>query len=486
MPPEDCTMIIFGGSGDLTRRKLVPALYKMQLDGRLPASFALIGVGRSEKGDQQYRLELSSAVQQYTGEWDRAAWSALESKIYYRSANVADENSIIKLKDAVELIAGRHNSGDNYLYYLALAPNLFPLVAGNLRSQKMSSSEKGWQRIMIEKPFGYDLQSAHKLNAALEVAFQKESIYRIDHYLGKEMLQNVLVIRFANAVFEPLWNHKFIDNIQISAIESDGIGDRGRYYDRAGAMRDMVQSHLLQMLAVVAMEPPDKNASYSIRCEKLKLLNAVKPWNAKKSSKKVIFGQYRGYKEEKDVSALSATETFAALKLSVDNDRWQGVPFYLRTGKKLEGKSTKIVIQFKEPGSVFMPLLTGASTSASAISPNLLTLKVQPSEGVVFQFNVKKPATPEQIVPVNMDFCQPCAFMINSPEAYELLLRDAMDGDLTRFTTWDEIERSWSLTDSIYKQHNGSAQPLFDYEPNSSGPPEAAALFGNNGLQWWD
>lgn len=487
MPPGNCTMVIFGGSGDLARRKLVPALYMMQLEGKLPHNFVLVGVGRRKKSDQIYRQELASAVKEYSSaNWNEDTWSALHRKIYYHSADVENSNSFGALKKAIKTCSIRHHTDHNYLYYLAVAPHLFEPIAANLHRNDMAFSNKGWHRIMIEKPFGHDLHSARKLNLVLTEAFHEDNIYRIDHYLGKEMLQNILVIRFANTVFEPLWNNHFIESVQISAVESDGIGDRGRYYDESGAMRDMVQSHLLQMLAVMAMEPPSGKAASLGRIEKLNLLKMVIPWPDRERADNIIFGQYNGYRQEKDISSFSSTETYAMIKLAVNNSRWQGVPFYLRTGKKLEDKVTKIVIQFKNPGSLFPALLTQNSTPKEVLSPNLLTLKIQPSEGVVFNFNIKKPATQRQIVPVNMDFCQPCAFMINTPEAYELLLADAMAGDLSRFTTWNEIESCWLLTDSIYDQHKLSGQPLFEYEPNSSGPDEARQMLARQGLQWWD
>lgn len=489
MPPANCTMVVFGGTGDLAHRKLVPALYNLQINGQLPPAFALLGVGRREKSSAEYREELAASVKEHSAQtWNEEIWPQLAAKIYYQVGDLRDASSYPALKEALETCSREQGSGQNYLFYLAVAPHLFASIAGNLSRNGMAAGDPGpdWRRIMIEKPFGYDLASARELNAALCAAFHEDNIYRIDHYLGKEMMQNILVIRFANSVFEPLWNNRFIDHVQISAAESDGIGDRGRYYDRAGAMRDMVQSHLLQMLAITAMEPPAENDPESIRLKKLELLNAIRLWPEESASDKVVFGQYRGFQQEKDIAPNSETETYAAVKLAVNNQRWQGVPFYLRTGKKLQDKMAKIVIQYKKPSALYFPDQLGSTGEDHPDLLNLLTLKVQPREGVVFQFNIKKPATTAEIVPVEMDFCQACAFLINTPEAYERLLADAMSGDPARFSSWDEVECSWRLTDSIYKAHQRSGKPVSVYEPGSLGPAAAVEMLNRQGCRWWD
>lgn len=487
LPPDNCTMILFGGTGDLAHRKLAPALYNLHIKDQLPPAFALVGVGRSEMSSVQYREKLAASVKKHSAStWNDDQWPRLAAKIYYHAADLQDKDCYPGLKKTLEACSREQNSGSNYLYYLALAPQLFASIAGNLSRYGMAAEGPGWRRIMIEKPFGYDLASACELNAALCSAFHEDNIYRIDHYLGKEMLQNILVIRFANSVFEPLWNNRFIDHVQISAFESEGIGDRGRYYDRAGAMRDMIQSHLLQMMAIMAMEPPKDTNPDSIRKEKLTLLNSVQLWPGGKIEEKIILGQYSGYLQEKDVAAQSQTETFASVKLAVNNNRWQGIPFYLRTGKKLHDKMAKIVIQFKKPADLYFPEKLINPKGNQAEKANLLTLKVQPSEGVVFQFNIKKPATTAEIVPVNMDFCQPCAFLINTPEAYERLLADAISGDSGRFTAWDEVDKTWRLIDAIYKEQNQFGQPVFAYEPGTTGPHEAAVMLNQNSRRWWD
>ncbi len=482
----ECTMVIFGGAGDLSHRKLVPALYNLHRSGQLSSGFSLFGVDRKQKSTRQYRDELAASVEQYSeSSWSSEEWEKIEKKIFYESIDLQDPAAYLYLKEMLDNRAREHHSGNNHLYYLAVSPPLFAIINSNLRRLGLSASSSGWRRIMIEKPFGHDLTSATELNSAISAAFGEEDIYRIDHYLGKEMLQNTMVIRFANTIFEPLWNNNYIDHIQISAAESDGIGDRGRYYDQTGAMRDMVQSHLFQLLTVTAMEPPGRIDADTVRWEKLKLLKNVHLWPGSAASEKIIFGQYSGFLKEKDINARSQTETFAALKLAIDNERWQGVPFYLRIGKKLEDKLVKIVIQFKDPPDPYAHLLPGSSISGRDKLFNLLTLKVQPREGAVLQFNIKKPATVTEIVPAEMDFCQPCAFLINTPEAYERLLKDAMVGDKTRFSAWDEIERAWKVVDSIYKVYNRAEFPMQSYEPGSTGPQAAGEMLGREGRRWW-
>lgn len=479
-------MVVFGGTGDLTHRKLAPAIYNLYVEDKLPSKFSLVGVGRKQKLSSRYREELAASVSQYSpSTWDEKKWADLAVKLYYHAGDMRYSENYPSFKKVVDSCNFENGANGNYLYYMALSPQLFAPVAENLKKYNMTAGESGWNRLIVEKPFGHDLPSARELNNALYAAIDEDNIYRIDHYLGKEMLQNILVIRFANSVFEPLWNRRFIDHVQISAAESDGIGDRGRYYERAGAMRDMFQSHLLQMLALTAMEPPVRANSDAIRSEKLKLLNAVHLWPEEENKSSLAFGQYQGFEQEKDVSAHSKTETFVALKLGVNNPRWQGVPFYIRTGKKLEDKIAKIVIQFKSPPSLYFGDPLGGVNQDRSDLLNLLTLKVQPREGVVFQFNIKKPASVDEIVPAEMDFCQPCAFMINTPGAYERLLTDAMSGDDARFSSWNEIESSWVLTDTIYGEHKRSLSKLDIYKPGSTGPEAATEMLARDGRHWW-
>ncbi len=479
-------MVVLGGTGDLAHRKLAPAVYNLHHQGLLSPDFALVGVGRKKKSDEQFRHELAESVNKYSSSsWDDQKWADLSPRIYYHQGDIRYADSYPALKERVEECSRANGKNNNILYYLALAPNLFAPAVEFLNAHGMVETESGWQRIMIEKPFGFDLNSARDLNDVISKAFSEENIFRIDHYLGKEMLQNILVLRLANSVFEPLWNERFISQVQIIASENEGIGDRGRYYDRFGAMRDMVQSHLLQMLALTAMEPPREPGPEAVRAERLKLLNAVELWPEEEERNNLVLGQYKGYKKEKDVNEHTVTETFTALKLAVNNRRWQGVPFYLRTGKKLDEKIAKIVIQFKKPPSFYYgnPLKELELDYDSLL--NILTLKVQPQEGVVFQFNIKKPASTSEIVPAKMDFCQPCAFLINTPEAYERLIADAIAGDTDRFSSWSEVERAWTLIDYIYEQSKKGAQKPHLYEPGSRGPAEADKLIEEDGFKWW-
>ncbi len=484
--------VIFGGTGDLARRKLAPALYNLAISGRLPADFTLVGIGRRETTDGAYREELKAAVKKYSPDtFTDPKWKALADHITYFRADLTDGDSYRRLKERIDHGGDRKKVMDNRLYYLAVSPHLFNPIVENLGRHGLAAPERGWRRIMIEKPFGFDLASAATLNRVIAGVFSEDNIYRIDHYLGKEMLQNITVIRFANTVFEPLWNNRFIDHVQISALESDGIGDRGRYYDQAGAMRDMIQSHLLQMLAVTAMERPAGWEPGTVRAEKLKLLKALQPRPAEAGEgEALVFGQYKGFLAEKDISSRSRTETFAALRLCIDNPRWRGVPFFLRTGKKLGEKQVKIVFRFKKPPVHLLPGALFSAPEAGGASEealfNLLTIKVQPSEGVVFQFNIRKPASTEEIVPVDMDFCRPCAFLINSPEAYERLIEDAVRGDQSRFTSWEEINTTWALTDSLYARFVESGRAVELYEAGSWGPRSAETMLTDLGRRWFN
>ncbi len=486
MHKDDFTMVIFGGTGDLARRKLIPALYNMQLEGKLPEKFSVIGLGRKERATADYRKMLSTAVAEYSLQtWDADLWDSFAAKIEYISGDVKDPASFNIIKTFIQDHTNQKGAVHNYLYYLAVGPHLFLPIAKNFAGPISEGELAGWRRIMVEKPFGQDLATAHDLNKAFCASFSDRNIYRVDHYLGKEMLQNIMVVRFINTVFEPLWNKDYIDNVQITVAENDGIGIRGDYYDRAGAMRDMIQSHLLQMLAVTAMEPLKSIDEERIVSSKVNLIRAISPWPGKKSEPTMVLGQYRGYREEEDVAADSLTETYTALKLAVNTPRWQGVPFYLRTGKMLGEKQARVSIQFKEPGNNNIKLILDTLGLERNPLLNLLVIKVQPQEGLAFQFNIKKPGSPSEIVPAEMDFCQPCAFLINSPEAYERLIEDAIQGDKSRFSSWDEIESSWILIDQLFESYKKASAKPYIYEPESWGPQQAEAILTGQKVKWW-
>ena len=478
---QSCSMIIFGGTGDLTHRKLIPALYHLVYQGLLPEGFAVISVGRQQKSNRDYREELYRSILKYSRfEVQKELWDQLSEKIYYRSFSFDEGEGYEKLKADLLQIDQAHGTGGNRLYYLAVSPENFAPIVEKLKEHDLTAGSGCWQRVVIEKPFGQDLPSAQQLNKRIGKAFSEKDTYRIDHYLGKEMIQNIMVIRFANTIFEPLWNHEHIDHIQITAAETEGVGSRGGYYEKAGALRDMVQNHLLQILAITAMEPPERNDAESIRDEKVKILRAIHFPKTSTISQHVALGQYATYRQEEKISPQSTTETYVALKLFLDCDRWRGVPFYIRTGKKLEQKTSQVVIQFKQPPKSFY------KECEEGCNPNLLVIKIQPEEGTLLQFNAKRPGNLQQILPVGMNFCQNCNLENNSPEAYEKLLLDVMAGDASRFTRWDEVEHSWRFIDEISNCFNSKAELVEDYPAGSWGPPRAQQLIERSGRRWWN
>ncbi|SHI92908.1 glucose-6-phosphate 1-dehydrogenase [Geosporobacter subterraneus DSM 17957] len=476
---QSCSMIIFGGTGDLTHRKLIPALYHLMYQEMLPEGFAVISVGRQKKNNEEYREELYQSVLKYSRfPMDKTIWDQLCEKIYYRAFSFDEGDGYESLKADLQQMDQVHHTRGNRLYYLAVSPENFAPIVEKLKEHGVTAKRGCWQRVVIEKPFGQDLASAQQLNNRIGKVFSEQDTYRIDHYLGKEMIQNIMVIRFANTIFEPLWNHQYIDHIQITAAETEGVGSRGGYYEKAGALRDMVQNHLLQLLAITAMEPPGKNEAEAIRDEKVKILKAIHFPKDSIVHQHVALGQYRGYHMEEKVSPQSTTETYVALKLFLDCDRWKGVPFYIRTGKKLQQKTSQVVIQFKQPDKTFY------KECESGCNPNLLVIKIQPEEGTLLQFNAKKPGNLQQILPVGMNFCQNCNLENNSPEAYEKLLLDVMDGDASRFTRWDEVENAWRLIDEI--SSSCEAALVEEYLPGGWGPEGAQQLIERSGHRWWN
>jgi glucose-6-phosphate 1-dehydrogenase len=480
----NCAMVIFGATGDLTHKKLMPALYNLEKSNLLPEKFAVVAVGRRDKTSESYIDEIRVSIEKniYDNIKDDV-FNRLKKRIRYHKQDLADDEGYSRLKNVLK----DFGADANILYYLAVSPQYFEIIIGKLDEHDMAYKEKPWRRVVIEKPFGRDLKTAEYLNKKITKVFPEENIYRIDHYLGKEMLQNLIVLRFANAFFEPVWNKDHIDNIQISSSETIGVETRGGYYEKSGALRDMVQNHLLQLLTLTAMEPPKSLDEQDIRNEKLKVLKSL---NAKMDSIEVVRGQYGsgdvdgensiGYRQEERVEDESNVETFVAMKLFIDNERWRGVPFYIRTGKKLKEKATEVVIEFKH-----QPQIRHFKDSEN-LKPNLLVIRIQPEEGMEFEFNTKKPGTISNIVPVKMDFCQNCQTGVNSPEAYERLLFDVIRGDATLFTRWEELKYSWIFTDNIGKVWSKSKPEFPNYKPGTWGPKEAMALIQKDGRKWWD
>lgn len=471
------TFVIFGGTGDLTHRKLMPALYNLLKENNLPRSFAVVSIGRRNLSREEYLEQIKTSIITYGRyPFDEDTWSELRNLIYYKQMDFTDIAEYESLKSFLNEVDIKHHTNGNRIYYLAVAPEFFEVIVDNLAKTNLNKHEGKFTRVMIEKPFGRNLQSAIYLNQKIIEVFGEENTYRIDHYLGKEMLQNIMVIRFANSLFEPVWNKDYIEQIQITASETIGVGSRGNYYENAGAIRDMVQSHLLQLLSLIAMERPKDLSPNSVRDEKVKVLQKLKPTNKEDIKKSVVRGQYKSYRHEPNVSPTSNTETFVALKLEVDTPRWKNVPFYVRTGKKLPRKAIEIIIQFKHPEKMLYDNLTSI--------PNMLIIKVQPQEGIYLVFNAKKPGTKNTIIPVQMDFCQNCDVGINTPEAYERLLLDAFNGDSTLFARWDEVLYSWKFIDAIIETWQDDNVNLPHYEDGSYGPEEANALLARDGREW--
>ena len=481
--PDPCALVIFGASGDLTHKKLMPALYSLAFRQLLPPRFAIIGVARTEGDDDSWREEMKQAVQQHSRDAFRQdVWDGLAANMHYTATDFADEGGEGKLEELVECCDRECNLGGNRVYYLAVPPPAFPSIVEALGKRR---SATGWTRLIVEKPFGHDLASARELNTMLWAHFDESEIFRIDHYLGKETVQNMLALRFANGVFEPIWNRQFIDHVQITVAESIGIEGRAGYYESAGAIRDIFQNHLLQLLALTAMEPPIDFKSDSVHSEKVKVLKALHT----PGPKSVVRGQYgRGfvegeevpaYREEQDVASDSMTETFVAAKLFVDNWRWADTPFYVRMGKRLARRETTIAIQFKRA-----PHPPFEETAAEGLRPNVLLVHVQPDEGVSLAIGAKVPGQGMTIRTVHMDFLYGGAFRTGMPEAYERLILDTMLGDGTLFTRSDEVEEQWLLVDAIVAAWQRDRPAFPNYAAGTWGPPSSEELLRRDGRSW--
>ena len=500
LPVPATTLVIFGATGDLARRKLLPALYNLAHEGALPERFNLVGISRRDLSDDDFRAHLLEGINRHSRNKPvkEAIWESFARGIEYHRGEFDDPAAYVELAKRLDRIDRDRGTSGNRLFYLAVPPNLYPEIVQQLDraglavsgAHRASGSKRGWTRVIVEKPFGYDLDSARTLNREIADVFDEDQVYRIDHYLGKETVQNLAVFRFGNGLFEPIWNRRYIDSVQITVAETVGVEGRGEFYDSTGALRDIVQNHGLQLMAMFAMEPPVEFAAEDLRDEKLKVLRAVKPMTADDVAANTIRGQYvsgwvegerlPSYRDAPEVEPDSQTETFAALKLAIDSWRWAGVPFYLRTGKAMPSRVTEIAVQFKRA-----PLALFQRAGVPAVEPNVLAIRVQPDEGILLRFGAKVPGQGLQIRTVNMDFRYGSSFAVDSPDAYETLLLDAMIGDPSLFTRDDEVEQAWTILQPILAAWaSGTGGPLHFYAAGTWGPPAADELLERDGRAW--
>lgn len=497
--PEPCVVVIFGATGDLTQRKLLPTLAHLWHDHPLPQGFSIVGFARRPMSDAQWRAMAVDSVNKYMEEDDKLdskAQTDFAQCLFYCQSNFDDREGYLKLADLLDTLDRERGTEGNRLFYLATPPFLDPEViyqlggSGLARPLHTDEGEQSWTRIIVEKPFGHDLASAQKLNRDLARVFREDQIYRIDHYMGKETVQNIMAFRFANGIFEPLWNQKYIDHVQILVAETLGIGTRAEYYEEAGALRDMVQNHIMQILCLIGMEPPAAYDSEAIHDEKAKVLRAIPLFKPEQVKDCTVRGQYTagvvdgqpqvGYKQEPGVTPNSTTETYVALKLFIENWRWADVPFYIRTGKTLPTRSTEATIQFKRvPHQLYKP------SEVKGLEPNRLTIRIQPDEGISLKFAAKVPGSDGHLSDVDMNFTYATAFGIQSPDAYERLIADCMMGDSTLFIRRDEVEASWRIIDSIINVWKTMpADTVYPYPAGTWGPPEANTLIEKDGHEW--
>ncbi len=489
---DSSVMVIFGATGDLAKRKLLPALYNLNADGLLPERFAVIGLGREAMTTEDYRRKVTADLQEFgTATTDRPHCEWLQSRLTYLPADFGDPETYRRLGAALESTRDDDpTTPENALYYLATPPSQFGSIVEQLGAAGLLAEIEGWRRVIIEKPFGHDLASAHALNERLAHLLGEHQVYRIDHYLGKETVQNIMAFRFANGIFEPIWNRRYVDHVQITVAETVGVEQRGAYYEHAGALRDMIQNHLFQLLAFTAMEPPISFAADAVRDERVKVLNALHPMSPEEIARNAVRGQYTAssdgtpgslpaYRDEPGVAPDSRTETFVALKLQVDNWRWADVPFYLRTGKRMAERTTEIAIQFRRA-----PLVLFRDTPVDHLHPNLLLLRIQPEEGIALRFEAKVPGPRVRLSTVKMDFDYSDYFGAAPNTGYETLLYDAMIGDSTLFHRADSVEAGWAVVDPILDAWAGGNDGLAFYPAGSWGPREADALMARDGRRW--
>ncbi len=492
---DPCILVIFGATGDLTARKLVPALYNLMVSGQLPSSFACVGFARRPKTHDDFRNEMHEAIQKFsrTQPIDETIWSYFKEKLFYHQSEFHDEAGYQKLKSFLQELDRKIGTKGNRLYYLSTQPSFFSLICEKLHQAKLiypkESESECWSKVIIEKPFGHDLASAKALQTELLEFLSEKQIFRIDHYLGKETVQNILTFRFTNSIFESLWNHRHIDHVQITVAEDIGVGTRGAFWEEAGLLRDIVQNHMMQLVSLVAMEPPQHLEGDAIRDEKVKVLKSIRPFKKEEVGKFSVRGQYApgfinaesvvGYREEKNVSPTSSVETYAALKLFIDNPRWQGVPFYLRGGKRLTKRVTEIAIIFKEPEQgLFQP-------SGKKNEPNVLSIRIQPDEGISLKTNCKVPGPSSPVLPVKMDFRYSSFFGLAPPEAYERLICDCILGDGTLFAREDEVFQSWQILAPILEAWSAHPDETFpNYPAGTWGPASSDEMLAKEGKKW--
>lgn len=492
---DPCILVIFGASGDLTARKLFPAIYNLAREGQLPSQFAVVGFARRDKTHESFRAEMKEAINKYSRvkPVDEDVWKNFEQQIFYHRSEFDDENGYQGLDKFLKDLDGRIGTKGNRVFYLSTQPRFFTTIAEKLHKCELIYDEETvrdkWSRVIIEKPFGHDLESAHGLQNELLQFLSEDQIYRIDHYLGKETVQNLMVFRFANSLFESLWNNRYIDHVQITVAEEIGIGTRGAFWEEAGLLRDIVQNHMMQLLSLVAMEPPVNLDATSIRDEKVKVLQALRPFTEEDFKTSVIRGQYdkgfvggepvKGYREEDKVDPKSNVETYAAMRLFIDNWRWHGVPFYLRGGKRLPKRATEIAIQFKHPPGVLF------QEPGKKHEPNVLAIRIQPDEGTALKINCKVPGPASPIQPVKMDFRYGSYFGMSPPEAYERLILDCMSGDNTLFAREDEVFASWKLFSPVLDEWKNSEPDCFpNYASGTWGPELAEEMMARDGRKW--
>ncbi len=490
---EPCTVIIFGATGDLTKRKLVPALYRLVQERLIPGEFAIVGAARTEMSHDDFRGKMKEAIAQFSEakRVDEEVWDSFAQGLYYSAVNIDQPEDYKKLSDLLDQIDRERGTQGNRVYYLSTMPSLYAEAVKQLGEAGLVNQDKGWRRVIIEKPFGTDLASAQQLNKDIHQHIDESQIYRIDHYLGKETVQNLLVFRFANGIYEPLWNRQYIDHVQITNAETVGVEGRGGYYDKAGVVRDMIQNHVFQVLSIVAMEPPASLNSESVRDEKIKAMLAVRPFTPERVRNECVRGQYGagsingkpvpGYREEGGVPPDSATETFALVPMYFDNWRWEGVPFYIRSGKRLAKRVTEIAIQFKNA-----PHMLFGREMMEQVAPNQLIIRVQPDEGISLRFGAKVPGQVTRIRDVNMDFRYGASFGMQLAEAYERLLLDCILGDPTLYARTDMTERGWEIVMPILEEWAATKAeaPFPNYEAGSWGPQAIHDMLEKEGRRW--